>query len=85
MTHRSSHHSWPAANHSGFDALVTVAQITLRMRKQWHGGATAFADIDAVVNECSDLLFRAAGRRELCEAAIAELKLRSAAAAGGGR
>ena len=58
-----------------FEAIVSIAQIVLRHRGQWHVGATAFADIDTAVNEASDLL--GDGTRAMCEAAISELKLRS--------
>lgn len=61
------------------DALVSMAQTVLRFRQQWHGPATAHADIDLAVNQCSDLLPN--GTRELCESAITELKRRAGYAA----
>jgi hypothetical protein len=39
-----------------FEALVSMSVLTLRTRGQWQGGATAYADIDAAVNGCADLL-----------------------------
>lgn len=62
-----------------FEALVSMSQMVLRQRGQWHGGATAFDDIDLAVNQCSDLL--PAGSRQLCDMAVAELKRRSGIAA----
>ena len=58
-----------------FEAIVSMAMLVLRQRGQWHGGATAYADIDLAVNQCSDLLPE--GSRNLCDMAVAELKRRS--------
>lgn len=57
------------------DAVVSMAQVVLRSRGQWQFGATAHRDIDLAVNQCSDLL--PGGTRELCEAAISELRRRA--------
>lgn len=64
-----------------FDALVNLAQITLRARGQWQAGATAYTDIDRAVNQCADLL-RGDDMPDLVsldviKAAIAELKRRA--------
>lgn len=58
-----------------FEAIVSMAQIVLRHRGQWHAGATAYDDIDLAVNQCADLLPE--GTRNLCEMAILELKRRA--------
>lgn len=58
-----------------FEALMTLSQIVIRQRGQWHGGATAYDDIDLAVNNCADLLPQ--GTRILCDMAVAELKRRA--------
>ncbi len=58
-----------------FEALVSMSQTVLRQRGQWQGGATAYDDIDLVVNQCADLLPEPT--RNLCDMAIAELKRRA--------
>ena len=39
-----------------FDALVLIARTVLHVRGEWHGPATAHADIDAAVNGAADLI-----------------------------
>jgi hypothetical protein len=34
-----------------FEALVSISLMVLRHRGQWHGGATAFADIEVAVSD----------------------------------
>ena len=64
-----------------FRALVSMAQTVLRVRGQWHGGATAYADIERAVSDCAEAI-RGDEWRDLVtlnqiNAAIAELKLRA--------
>jgi hypothetical protein len=63
-----------------FRALVSMAQTVLRVRGQWHGGATAYADIERAVSDCAEAI-RGDEWRDLItldqiKSAIAELKRR---------
>lgn len=57
------------------EAIVSMAQIVLRVRKEWHAGATAHDDIDRACNNVADLL--PGITVDMLHAAIAELKRRS--------
>lgn len=57
------------------EALVTMAQTLLRVRGEWHGGATAFADIELAVSNVADLVPDATLNQKLC--AIREIKRRA--------
>ena len=63
-----------------FRALVSMAQTVLRVRGQWHGGATAYADTERAVSDCAEAI-RGDEWRDLItldqiKSAIAELKRR---------
>ena len=64
------------SNLTAFDALVSMAQTVLRVRGDWQQGATAFTDIDRAVNNVADLMPLRMVSRDMCEAAIAEIKRR---------
>jgi hypothetical protein len=63
-----------------FNALVSMAILTLRTRGEWQRSATSHEEIDRAVNQCADLL-RGDDMPDLItlvhiEAAIIEIKLR---------
>lgn len=64
-----------------FDALVSISQMVLRARNQWHGGTTSHANIDAAVNACADVVrgddMIGLITFEQINLAIAELKIRA--------
>lgn len=64
-----------------FEALVSMSQMVLRARGEWHGGATAFSDIDRAVNDVADLMRGDDNpdlvSLDLINMAIAELRWRS--------
>lgn len=49
----------------------------LRIRNEWHGGATAYADINAMVNACHDIIGNPGHTRENVMLAAVELRRRA--------
>ena len=59
-----------------FEAIVSIAQTLLRVKNQWHGGATAFEDIDRAVAQACQLI--PGDSDEASNAARTELRRRAA-------
>jgi hypothetical protein len=59
-----------------FDAIVSIAQTLLRVKGEWQGGATAYADIDRRVSNACLLIGTEAN--PFRDAATAELRRRAA-------